>query len=209
MFPSICVTSSEHFIGMQKFDHHINTLIFRSSLYLNQQVTFQKDLGLPPRMPVVALSAANSEMHSVKSNARQNNSSSGNSSNCSSQLNGINNCDRPNSLETASDDKNSYASDESTGYGNLNGLSNDADVTILSEASTLQGETGVAFYANKCGELERTVTTLKDKLISKEKELTDLQLNQLNNDYTIERLRKQVNKLERENAQLKTMVAKG
>lgn len=166
-------------------------------------------------MPVAPPSVANSETRSNAS-ARQDNSSSGNSSNCSSQLNGINNCDRPGSLETTSEDKNSYASDESTsnccgssgGYGNLNGLSNDADATILSDTSTLQGETGVAYYANKCNELERTVTTLKNKLIGKEKELTDLQLAQLNNDYTIERLRKQVNKLERENAQLKTLVAK-
>lgn len=142
-------------------------------------------------------------------NSRLDNSSSGNSSNCSSQLNGIN-CDRSNSLETYSDDKNSYSDESTTGYNNLNGLSsnsNDADVTILSETSTIQGDTGISYYANKCAELERTVATLKNKLISKEKELTDLQLGQLNNDYTIERLKKQVNKLERENVQLKAMVA--
>lgn len=93
-------------------------------------------------------------------------------------------------------------------YGLMQGLSdNDADATLLSETSTIQGDTGISYYANKCDELERTVNTLKNKLISKEKELTDLQLNQLNNDYTIEKLKKQVNKLERENAQLKTLIA--
>jgi hypothetical protein len=150
-------------------------------------------------------------------NQRQDNSSSGNSSNCSSQVNGINYCDRPSSLESSAGsnaltsttiDKLSYSLDVSDGYGNLNDLENDPDTTVLSEASTIRGESGATFYANKCAELERTVATLKNMLNLKEKELTELQLTQLNNDYTIEHLRKQVNKLGRENAQLRTMVAK-
>lgn len=149
---------------------------------------------------------------------RQDNSSSGNSSNCSSQMNGINYCDRQSSLESSTGtpattnqiDKLSLSLDnDSGGYGtNLNDLENDPDSTILSEASTIRGENGALFYTNKCAELERTIATLKNKLIAKEKELTELQLAQLNNDYTIERYRKQVNKLEKENAQLKTMVAR-
>lgn len=139
-----------------------------------------------------------------------NNSSSGNSSNCSSQLNVINNCDKLNSLESS--DKTSY-SDESSGHnglsgGNLNGLENDIDTTILSETSTLQGDaTGASFYMNKCAELERAVASLKNKLISREKELTDLQLSQLQNDYTIDKLKSQVNKLEKENGQLKSILS--
>jgi hypothetical protein len=149
-------------------------------------------------------------------NQRQDNSSSGNSSNCSSQMNGINYCDRQNSLESPAgittsktlDDKLSYTVEDSSGYGIVNDLDNDPDTTIVSETSTIRGDNALNHYANKCTELEMTVTTLKNKLIAKEKELTELQLSQLNNDYTIDRLKKQVNKLERENAHLKTMVAK-
>lgn len=81
------------------------------------------------------------------------------------------------------------------------------DSTLVSETSTLQGEsTGIDFYMNKCAELERTVSALKAKLVSKEKELTDLQLSQLHNDYTIDKLKSQANKLEKENRQLKVMM---
>jgi hypothetical protein len=163
-------------------------------------------IGYPP-VPAVA-TTINSE------NQRQDNSSSGNSSNCSSQLNGINYCDRQNSLESSAGttrqtiDKISFPiNDPSGGYGNLNSIENDPDATILSESSTILGENSTSHLTNKCAELERMVATLKNKLITKEKELTELQLTQLNNDYTIERFKKQVNKLERENAQLKTMVA--
>lgn len=178
-------------------------------------------------MPTDHRLSINTSETATAANIRQDNSSSGNSSNCSSRLNGINNCDRPSSLDAS--DKTSYNSNEDSasthtnagyggggggvvvaargGYGNLSVLEdNEADVTLLSETSTLQGDTGIAYYANKCSELERTVTTLKNKLIGKEKELTDLQLIQLNNDYDIERLRKRVSILERENGQLKTIV---
>lgn len=155
----------------------------------------------------------------ISESLRQDNSSSGNSSNCSSQLNGIDFCDRQDNLleqarvtaatVTHVNGKLSCSTEDPCGYGDTNNvLDNEHDVTILSETSTIQGDGGSAFYANKCTELERTIATLMNKLIVKEKELTELQLTQLNNDYTIERLKKQVNKLERENAQLKTMAAR-
>lgn len=134
--------------------------------------------------------------------------SSGNSSKSSSQTNGINSCDRQIGLENTSD-KLSF-SDDSAGYGNLNGclVDNDADTTILSDTSTIQGDSATAAYANKCAELERMVTGLKNKLITKEKELTELQLSQLHTDYTIDRLRSQLSKLQKENAELKSVVMK-
>lgn len=144
-------------------------------------------------------------MPMTSSEPTQQDTSSGNSSNNSSQLNGIDNCDRQISLESS---EKFSLSNESGGYRDLNGIDNDADTTILSETSTIQGDSSVVMYANKCAELERTVTSLKNKLITKEKELTDLQLSQLHNDYTIDRLKSQVSKLEKENAQLKALVIK-
>ena len=89
----------------------------------------------------------------------------------------------------------------------MSAYEHDGDTTLLSETSTIRGDmNGTAFYINKCSELERTVTTLKNKLISKEKELTDLQLSQLHNDYTIDKLKSQVSKLEKENAHLKGLL---
>lgn len=97
---------------------------------------------------------------------------------------------------------------DGTTYGNLTELDlNDPDATIQSETSTIRGDNIAVVYANKCAEFERTVTSLKNKLIAKEKELTELQLAQLNNDYTIERLRERLGKLERENNQLRTLAA--
>lgn len=133
--------------------------------------------------------------------------SSGNSSNCSSQLNGMDSFEKQTPPDTS--DKVSYSDYSHSTYGNLNGLDNDADTTLLSETSTLQGDsTGVAALTTKCSDLERTITTLKNKLISKEKELTDLQLSQWNKDYTIDRLKAQASKLEKENSQLKSMLVR-
>lgn len=162
----------------------------RQSNPITSQVNIQKNAGLPPRMPLGATATS--------SDSKQD-TSSGNSSNSSSQLNGINDCDRQISFVSA--DKISLSD-------NSAGLDNDADTTIISETSTIRGESSVHMYANKCAELERVVTSLKNKLIMKEKELTDLQLSQLHNDYTIDRLKSQVSKLERENAHLRSLVIK-
>lgn len=63
-------------------------------------------------------------------------------------------------------------------------------------------------YINKCNELERTVESLKNKLITKEKELTELQLKQWSSDYLIEQLKSTISKLEKENAQIKAVMVK-
>lgn len=128
-------------------------------------------------------------------------SSLGNSSNNSSILNGINVCDRDNGSNSTNNDFKDYASAS-------NCFDNDNDTTILSDASTLMGDSNNIIYINKCAELERTIESLKNRLLSKEKELTDLQLKQWSSDYLTEQLRTTISKLEKENAQLKAVMAK-
>lgn len=82
----------------------------------------------------------------------------------------------------------------------------DADTTILSDTSTIQGDSNGVNYENKCAELENTVESLKNKLIGKEKELTDLQLKQWSSDYLISQLKSTNSRLEREVAQLKSVI---
>lgn len=99
-----------------------------------------------------------------------------------------------------------------TDYGNVGGselsLDNDddCDTTLLSDTSTLHGDSSQSAIGNKCAELERTIESLKDKLIGKEKELTDLQLKQWSSDYLIDQLKSTISRLEKENAQLKKNV---
>ena len=103
---------------------------------------------------------------------------------------------------------NSTNPSETNHYGTINGLDMDTDATIISDTSTIHADSTSMLYINKCSELERTVESLKDKLLSKERELTDLQLKQLSSDYLIEQLRSNINKLEKENAQLKSVMVK-
>lgn len=77
----------------------------------------------------------------------------------------------------------------------------------MSDTSTLNGDSNNIIYVNKCSELERTIESLKNKIITKEKELTDLQLKQWSSDYLTEQLKSKVNKLEKENAQLKAVIS--
>lgn len=93
-------------------------------------------------------------------------------------------------------------------YGVANGFDNEGDSTILSDTSTLHGDSSYVVYVNKCAELERTVESLKNKLIAKEKEMTELQLKQWSDDYLIGQLKTNIVKLEKENAQLKNVVHK-
>lgn len=117
-----------------------------------------------------------------------------------------NNCDhRPVSSET---DRTSLSEDV-TDYSTANDLENDTDTTLLCEnTSALRAEANSLADINKLAVLQRTVDSLRDKLISKEKELTDLQLKQWSSDYLIDQLRLTIARLERENAQLKAVVVK-
>lgn len=87
-----------------------------------------------------------------------------------------------------------------------NDIGNDADTSVVSDTSTIQGDPTGAAYTNKCGELECTVESLKNKLIGKEKELTELQLKQWSSDYLIGQLKTTINRLEKENAQLRSVM---
>lgn len=122
----------------------------------------------------------------------------GNSSNNSSILNGINVCDREAGTNLNNNDLKDYAT---------NCFDNDNDTTILSDTSTLNGDSNNIVYINKCAELERTIESLKNRLLTKEKELTDLQLKQWSSDYLAEQLKTNISKLEKENAQLKAVMA--
>lgn len=97
---------------------------------------------------------------------------------------------------------------ETTTNNYSNGFDMDTDATIISDSSTIHGDSTSMLYINKCSELERTVGSLKNKLITKEKELTDLQLKQWSSDYLIEQLKSTISKLEKENAQLKSVMVK-
>lgn len=139
---------------------------------------------------------------------KQPDTSSGNSSNTSSQLNGMNGAGGQQlSLLLEQLDKNSSLFSDGRLADNNND-DDDPDTTILSETSTIQGDSSSTMFANKVAELERTVVSLKNKLLAKEKELTELQLDQLHSAYTIDKLKSQNNKLERENTQLKSMLIK-
>lgn len=107
-----------------------------------------------------------------------------------------------------SDSKNNKAPlcDRQTDYSTANDLDKDADITILSDTSTIRGDSGSSIYGNKCAELERTVESLKEKLITKEKELTEMQLKQWSSDYLIDQLKSTISRLEKENAQMKALV---
>jgi len=118
----------------------------------------------------------------------------------SSSMNGPNNANQPTEME-----RNSLY-DDSANFNSTNGYDHDADVTIQSDTSTLRGDTSSLAY--RCGELERTVATLRNKLISKEKELTDLQLTQLSSDYLVDQLKSTICRLEKENAQYKAMIGR-
>lgn len=87
-----------------------------------------------------------------------------------------------------------------------NDVGNDADISVVSDTSTIQGDTIGAAYGNKCGELECTVESLKNKLLAKEKDLTELQLKQWSSDYLIRQLKATINRLEKENAQLRSVM---
>lgn len=92
----------------------------------------------------------------------------------------------------------------------------DLNSTILSDTSTLRGDPDTTvIHSDKYAELENIIEglkrklTIKDKeLISKEKELTDLQLKQWSSDYLNDQLKTSIGKLEKENAQLKAIVVK-
>lgn len=119
----------------------------------------------------------------------------GNSSNNSSILNGINGCE----TNLVNNNTKDYSSATYC-------LDNDNDNTIMSDTSTLNGDSNNIVYINKCSELERTIESLKNRLISKEKELTELQLKQWTSDYQTEHLKSTISKLEKENAQLKAVM---
>lgn len=162
-------------------------IFWTNFLYLSPiiwtQVT-KNNSGLPPRVP----SSENKPTNSL-----------GNSSNNSSILNGLNGCDRGAETNLVNNNTKDYSS---TTYC----LDNDNDNTILSDTSTLNGDSNNIVYINKCSELERTIESLKNRLISKEKELTDLQLKQWSSDYLTEQLKSTISKLEKENAQLKAVM---
>lgn len=123
-------------------------------------------------------------------------------------MNGLGSCNQQ--VYSATDQ---LSADDAVDYIGSNDLENDGDTTLLSDTSTLQGDSNRLVYTDKCAELECTVESLKNKLVSKEKELTDLQLKQWSSDYlngqlrsTICRLERQVNQLEKENSRLKTVM---
>lgn len=98
-------------------------------------------------------------------------------------------------------------------YGSLSDDATiDGDTTIISDTSTIRGDSSdhgpSAIYMDKCAQLERTVESLKNKLINKEKELTDLQLKLWSSDYQTDQLKVTISRLEKENAQLKSAVLK-
>ena len=132
--------------------------------------------------------------------------STGTSSNNSLIINGMSDCDLQNSSET---DRNSICNEITNDYNTATELDNDADTTILSETSTLHGDSNnLAYFMNKCAELERTVGSLKNKLITKEKELTDMQLKQWSSDYLTDQMKTTISRLEKENVHLKAVVVK-
>lgn len=89
-----------------------------------------------------------------------------------------------------------------------NGLDIDLDSTILSDTSTINGDSNHINYVNKCAELASTIESLKSRLIAKEKELTDMQLKLWSSDFFIDSQKQTINRLEKENAQLKMVAAK-
>lgn len=116
----------------------------------------------------------------------------------SAGTNGLNNCDQLKSLET---DRNSNDFGRSEANRSLD---TEADTTIISNTSTLQGNSQSDFdYRSRCSELEQQVNYLRDKLLNKDKELTDLQLKLWSADYLIAKLKSDKGKLEKDNAQLK------
>lgn len=118
--------------------------------------------------------------------------------------NGIN-CDKSRADGSSSDNVR-LPSSEDNDFGATN--SYDGNTTLLSDSSTLHGDSTNIIYVNKCAELERTVESLKEKLISKEKELTEFQLKQWSSDYLIGQLKSSISKLEKENAQLRSVVGR-
>lgn len=125
--------------------------------------------------------------------------STGGSSNSSSLANGTSEGEQSNISEVGQNNPSENAKYIST-------MDTDADTTIISDTSTLNGDNQGNF--SKCAELERTIESLKNKLLSKEKDLTDLQLKQWSSDYLIDQLRSTIGKLEKENAQLKAVIVR-
>lgn len=115
-----------------------------------------------------------------------------------------------NKLQALSQESNmNNSSSTSNNNGNhINGYELDLDTTVISDGSTILGNSYNLNYVDKCSSLERTVESLKNKLLAKEKDLTDLQLKQWSSDYLIDQLKATVNRLEKENAQLKSVVMK-
>lgn len=178
--------------------------------------------GLPPRMPpndgvkqqtVAAGSSSSSSTSSASPGISTINNISNNNNNNSTNINGVglgNHCDRNDKTLLDNNKRNSFCSDNTTtGYCTADCFTdNDGDVTIVSDTSTLHGgdSTNNTAYVNKCAELERTVESLKNKLISKEKELTELQLKQWSSDYLIDQLKSTISRLEKDNAQMKATI---
>lgn len=179
----------------------------------------QKNSGLPPRFPSNGEpkhnynSSGGSSRNSSVTNS--NNSGSGSSSN-GEQVS-------PGAISSVSSDKASICTAEDlildqklTGsqYCSPRCLDDDitidGDTTIISDTSTIRGDSvdnsSAAVYQDRCAQLERTVESLKNKIISKEKELTDMQLKLWSSDYQTDQLKATISRLEKENAQLKSLM---
>lgn len=154
-------------------------------------------IGLPPRMPL-SMNTSSATGGSNGYDFKQQDTSSGASSSNSSVLGGQNDRESPRSLDKVT---------TSSEYGVITGITDtDADTTIMSDTSTLQGDYNTLAYMNRCSELERIVETLKERIVFKEKEITEFKLEQINSEYLIGQLKKTIGRLERENAQLRTQL---
>lgn len=96
---------------------------------------------------------------------------------------------------------------------------NDLNNTLTSDTSTLQenkdgGESATTDgtftedeLCSNCNSIRKSLQAYESKLKVKEKELRDLQLEQLSSAYLVDQLRASVNSLEKENARLKAAIA--
>lgn len=183
----------------------------------------QKNSGLPPKFPTsgelkyTCNSTGGSSRNSsvTNSGANSGSGSSSNSEQISPGAKSLLSSDRA-SVSTADDELTLDQKLAELHYDNsrLHDIGDDTtldgDTTIISDTSTIRGDSAAdntaALYQDKCAQLERTVESLKNKIISKEKELTDMQLKLWSSDYQTDQLKASISRLEKENAQLKATV---